>query len=400
MYKKIISGIIALTMTAGAGALAASALKMGDVKEDGKIDIGDAVAIVNHVNGVKALEGLYAKAADVNGDGKIDIQDAVTVVNHVNGIKPIDDSEVAADVCKITFEATGDSIILKKGDTIPKKYGRGSDPHDYVTYDPESWFMKIYDTVYTDERTGDVFISRLTDIVCEGVSLQTMIDNGTPVEGDMVFEARYSDLSMNYSGIRTQMVFDEILDNNYTISLKADAYALFIPAKLEGEVRQMDADNSNIKANVSLSPNPFDIYTIGGKTYYVRNAEKKQYSESPNLFESMLNIQKIFNSLASDTENLKFIDERKDEKTGWRVETFETVLVLGDDDASITYNVTFDAYFDNKGDFKKLTVMDENFDPNHVADSELYLDTTELTFEPEFEGVIEAPDFSTWTAVK
>lgn len=64
--------------------------KRGDVDSNKSIDIEDAVAIIGHVNGVKALEGASAKAADVDGNNAIDIEDAVMVINHINGVKAID----------------------------------------------------------------------------------------------------------------------------------------------------------------------------------------------------------------------------------------------------------------------------------------------------------------------
>lgn len=96
MNKKIISGMVALSMVASLG-LYANAQKLGDVIDDEKIDIADAAAVINHINGGKALEGLEAKAADVNEDGKIDIEDAVAIIGHINGLKPLTDKEVTEE---------------------------------------------------------------------------------------------------------------------------------------------------------------------------------------------------------------------------------------------------------------------------------------------------------------
>ena len=59
-------------------------LIMGDVNNDGEVDIADAVCIVNHVVG-KAMLMFNAYTADVNHDGDIDIADAVMIVNKVVG---------------------------------------------------------------------------------------------------------------------------------------------------------------------------------------------------------------------------------------------------------------------------------------------------------------------------
>lgn len=57
-----------------------SAVSAGDISEDGTIDVGDKVMLVNHyLNGSTAT--LSAKVADVNNDGSIDIGDAVEIIN-------------------------------------------------------------------------------------------------------------------------------------------------------------------------------------------------------------------------------------------------------------------------------------------------------------------------------
>ena len=50
--------------------------KAGDLNDDGKIDIADAVSVLNLM-----AEGTYNKTADLNGDGKVDIADFVSVLN-------------------------------------------------------------------------------------------------------------------------------------------------------------------------------------------------------------------------------------------------------------------------------------------------------------------------------
>jgi hypothetical protein len=48
----------------------------GDLNGDGKIDIADAVTVLNIM-----ASGEYSKDADVNNDGKVDIADFVTILN-------------------------------------------------------------------------------------------------------------------------------------------------------------------------------------------------------------------------------------------------------------------------------------------------------------------------------
>lgn len=62
---------------------------LGDVNGDKNIDIEDAVMVINHVNGAKALNDEESKRANVDGNSAIDIEDAVAIIGHVNGLKPL-----------------------------------------------------------------------------------------------------------------------------------------------------------------------------------------------------------------------------------------------------------------------------------------------------------------------
>lgn len=60
---------------------------LGDVNHDGVIDIADAVMILSHVNGIKALNKGETKRGDVTLDNRIAIDDAVLIINYINGHK-------------------------------------------------------------------------------------------------------------------------------------------------------------------------------------------------------------------------------------------------------------------------------------------------------------------------
>lgn len=53
---------------------------IGDANNDGKVKIGDATTVLNHIVGVTS-ENFNAKAADANEDGKIMIGDVTTILN-------------------------------------------------------------------------------------------------------------------------------------------------------------------------------------------------------------------------------------------------------------------------------------------------------------------------------
>lgn len=58
--------------------------KLGDANRDGKVDITDAMAVIDH-----ALDGTFDEAADINGDGKVTVADHTPIVNHILGKEPL-----------------------------------------------------------------------------------------------------------------------------------------------------------------------------------------------------------------------------------------------------------------------------------------------------------------------
>lgn len=62
----------------------------GDVNADKKIDIEDAVLVINHINGARALTGEEYDRSDIDRNEKTDIEDAVAIISHVNGVNVIE----------------------------------------------------------------------------------------------------------------------------------------------------------------------------------------------------------------------------------------------------------------------------------------------------------------------
>ena len=62
---------------------------VGDVNDDGKVDILDVSKVVAHVKSVKKLSGKELERADVNSSGAVDIKDVSMLVAHVKGAKKL-----------------------------------------------------------------------------------------------------------------------------------------------------------------------------------------------------------------------------------------------------------------------------------------------------------------------
>jgi len=63
----------------------ASAYTLGDVNNDGRIDVQDVTLVTRHVIGIEDLSASQMEAADVNGDGQINVQDVTLVMQKALG---------------------------------------------------------------------------------------------------------------------------------------------------------------------------------------------------------------------------------------------------------------------------------------------------------------------------
>lgn len=117
MLKKLLSGVLALTMAASFAAVSASAeLDKGDVDGSGVVDIEDVANLINHINGVKALSDEALAAADMNADGTVDIEDAVYMINSIIGVSPETVSKYESTI--YSFEANSNWSVEKENESV------------------------------------------------------------------------------------------------------------------------------------------------------------------------------------------------------------------------------------------------------------------------------------------
>jgi hypothetical protein len=60
---------------------------IGDVNDDGKVDVSDVTEIQKYIASMTELTDNQLLAADVNADGKIDITDATQIQKYLAGIE-------------------------------------------------------------------------------------------------------------------------------------------------------------------------------------------------------------------------------------------------------------------------------------------------------------------------
>lgn len=61
----------------------ALAYTLGDVNNDGRVDVQDVALITRHVLGVETLSTVQIEVADVNGDGMVNVQD-ITIITQIS----------------------------------------------------------------------------------------------------------------------------------------------------------------------------------------------------------------------------------------------------------------------------------------------------------------------------
>lgn len=66
-------------------AITQAPILLGDVNDDGEINLADVKLVMQHYNKKKKLNGKQKKRADVNGDGKVNLVDAKLIMKYYNG---------------------------------------------------------------------------------------------------------------------------------------------------------------------------------------------------------------------------------------------------------------------------------------------------------------------------
>lgn len=62
---------------------------LGDINEDGKVNIKDWNRLFNHINETEQLTGTQLLCADLNGDGKVNIKDWNRMYDHITEVNPL-----------------------------------------------------------------------------------------------------------------------------------------------------------------------------------------------------------------------------------------------------------------------------------------------------------------------
>jgi len=112
---KIAMATISLILLLLINPLGLSAFTLGDVNDDGRIDVQDVTLVTRHVMGIESLSVSQMEAADVNADGNVDIQDITLITQRTLGmIDDFDDETETLEEIAVHFidVGQGDSIFI------------------------------------------------------------------------------------------------------------------------------------------------------------------------------------------------------------------------------------------------------------------------------------------------
>lgn len=87
--SSLVSGEFRTGGTIKVGNNSYTVVMLGDTNGDGKINSGDLLKMVNHLNGSGTLSSSYKTSADINCDQKVNSADLLKSVNHLNGSSKI-----------------------------------------------------------------------------------------------------------------------------------------------------------------------------------------------------------------------------------------------------------------------------------------------------------------------
>ena len=109
---------------------------LGDVNNDGSVDINDVTAIISMVLGT-ATQEFNAQAADVSGDGVVDINDVTGVINLVLGVNSSQSLARIKAINREHFATTGDfltmpQVQLRPGETRTIEVALNNNERDYT----------------------------------------------------------------------------------------------------------------------------------------------------------------------------------------------------------------------------------------------------------------------------
>ncbi|MBQ4568570.1 MAG: hypothetical protein IJA62_00695 [Ruminococcus sp.] len=95
--KRFLSAILAMLILLSVAVPSAMAAEqygelyvaVGNVTDDGRVNVKDATAVQKHLAGIITLTGAQLLAADTNGDGTVNIKDATVIQKHIAGFSQV-----------------------------------------------------------------------------------------------------------------------------------------------------------------------------------------------------------------------------------------------------------------------------------------------------------------------
>ncbi len=189
--------------------------KLGDINDDGEVDVRDVVLVMRHVLVLEELDEDQQRRADVDGDGEIDVRDATLIMQYALGIIdefPYDLPEVVSvrAIDRSTIEVELSEDVAEEAAEDPDYY--------QVTVGNES--VEVEDVDYdADDRIAEL------EVDLEGKS-GVLVVNGVEAEEKVPPIPDFTEISALEAALEVVMYFntpiyaDDDLDPGDDIILK------------------------------------------------------------------------------------------------------------------------------------------------------------------------------------
>ena len=94
--------------------------KMGDNDASDPIDLGDVLAQLKHIIGLRELKANALQAGDINNDGELNLSDVLDNLKHIIGLRKIDTFDLVTDngfaINALDADSKGNLTLVINGD--------------------------------------------------------------------------------------------------------------------------------------------------------------------------------------------------------------------------------------------------------------------------------------------
>ena len=219
---------------------------IGDVDENGKVDINDVTLIQNYLNGSLTLTELQKKAADVNGDNIVNLEDAKLIQQKIVDKKVEFTAETKEVSSNMLGDVNGNGILEISDATLIQKYVAGSSnltdsQKKLADVDGDGNITSIDAELIQKKIAKSISAFPVEDSSVKGYVIGDVDENGKININDVTLIQKYIKGSQTLNELRKKAA-DVDGDGKVT-----DIDAELIQKKLSQKISRFPVEDSNIK---------------------------------------------------------------------------------------------------------------------------------------------------------